>query len=84
MAVAEVVDEVPPKVEDDEDVDKVVVVPEVVAELPIAALEGVKGAAGPTEDELEEFSRSSCCTCRMSTYSSRLAFGLARFVIPGP
>lgn len=34
--------------------------------------------------ELEEFSSKSCWTCRMSTYSSRLAPAEGRLFIPAP
>lgn len=86
-------DVVPVPVVEDEDVDRVVVVveaklpppPFVVNDEPVEefggpALPGVGGAGA----ELEEFSSRSCCTCRMSTYSSRLAFGVARVEIPAP
>lgn len=86
MAV-DAVDDVPPMAVDA--VDRVVVVglemlqPFVEDRLGGAA--GADGAGDPTEGvELEEFSRRSCCTCRMSTYSSRLAFGLVRLEIPVP
>lgn len=80
--------------EDDVDVDRVVVV-ELGMLLPFTvednvALELTPGAeadaaGGPAAGvELEEFSSRSCCTCRMSTYSSRLAFGLVRLESPDP
>lgn len=88
MAV-DVVDDVPPM--DVDAVDRVVVVelemlqPFVEDSVVGAVPGGADGAGGPTEGvELEEFSRRSCCTCRMSTYSSRLAFGLVRLEIPDP
>lgn len=83
MAV-DVVDDVPPMAVDA--VDRVVVV-ELEMLQPFVRLggAGTDGVGGPTEGvELEEFSRRSCCTCRMSTYSSRLAFGLVRLEIPDP
>lgn len=83
MAV-DAVDDVPPMAVDA--VDRVVVV-ELEMLQPFVRLggAGADGVGGPTEGvELEEFSRRSCCTCRMSTYSSRLAFGLVRLVIPDP
>lgn len=78
---------------EDEAVDRVVVAVE--AELPPVvdnddndALVEEFGPADPgvgvAAAELEEFSSKSCCTCRMSTYSSRLAFGVARMEIPAP
>lgn len=83
MAV-DAVDDVPPMAVDA--VDRVVVV-ELEMLQPFVRLggAGADGVGGPTEGvELEEFSRRSCCTCRMSTYSSRLAFGLVRLEIPDP
>lgn len=82
MAV-DAVDDVPPMA-----VDRVVVV-ELEMLQPFVEVRlggaGADGAEGPTEGvELEEFSRRSCCTCRMSTYSSRLAFGLVRLEVPDP
>lgn len=83
-------DVVPVPVVQDEDVDRVVVVVEAeLAPPPFVPVEefggppdpGVAGGAGA---EVEEFSSRSCCTCRMSTYSSRLAFGVARVEIPDP
>lgn len=76
----------------EEDVDRVVVVEaELMAELAGMApfgngpgwLEPDPGVAGGAGAELE-FSSRSCWTCRMSTYSSRLAFGLVRVEIPAP
>lgn len=94
-AVEDIVVPVPVEDNNDEDVDRVVVV-EAETEVPplladddnewfgpaAADPDGVGGAGTPLE--LEEFSSSSCCTCRMSTYSSRLAFGLVRVEIPAP
>lgn len=88
--VADEVDDVPPV--DDADVDSVVVVELAMLQQPLVkdrvAFEltpGVDAAGGPTGGvALEEFSSRSCCTCRMSTYSSRLAFGLVRLEIPDP
>lgn len=85
--------DVVPVPEDDEDV----VVDEVAAELAAPAFvdddssdvaewfgPAPEGGGAGAELPLEEFSSSSCCTCRMSTYSSRLAFGLVRVEIPAP
>lgn len=94
-AVEDIVVPVPVEDNNDEDVDRVVVV-EAETEVPplladddnewfgpaAADPDGVGGAG--TLPELDEFSSSSCCTCRMSTYSSRLAFGLVRVEIPAP
>lgn len=89
MAAFEAADVVPAPVVEDEAVDRVVVAVEAELPPPVvdndafgpAADPGVGGGAGA---ELEEFSSNSCCTCRMSTYSSRLAFGVARMEIPAP
>lgn len=91
-------DVVPVPVVEDEDVDRVVVVVEAELPLPPFVVEDDNDVVPPVEEfggpavpgvggagaELEEFSSRSCCTCRMSTYSSRLAFGVARVEIPAP
>lgn len=74
--------ELPPMMADvDVEGEEVVVVEEepLVLWLLLMVEDVVAGAV-----EFEEFSSNSCWTCRMSTYSSRLAPGLERLLIPAP
>lgn len=77
--------ELPPMMADvDVDGEEVVVVEEepLVLWLLLMVEDVVAGVADVVE--LDEFSSKSCWTWRMSTYSSRLAPGIARLFIPAP